>query len=159
MALVYESPFYIAETPDFVSNDRDDGGHIEISPKTKLVNRQALTPKQAIELMRLTSVVGQALATAMNGRGVDIGRINYQDNGNWDIFSKDGPYLHVHVFGRAKSAKVNKYGHALHFPHMDEDPEHYKTFKPLNAEDIQAVRQEIEQLFEALEYQNAAWGL
>ncbi|NCB21134.1 MAG: hypothetical protein EOM88_04455 [Clostridia bacterium] len=45
-----------------------------------MVDRQALEPKLAIELMRLTIVAGEAMTTAMNRRGVDIGRINYYNN-------------------------------------------------------------------------------
>lgn len=159
MALLYESQFYTVEIPKRAIVDREDGGHIEIFPKTRVVNRQALTPQQAIELTRLTSVVGQALATVMNERGVDVGRINYQDNGNWSALSKDGPYLHIHIIGRAKSAKANAYGQALHFPHPKENPEHYRQFKPLNAGDILLIRKEIDRLFDLDKYKDSAWGI
>jgi len=43
--------------------------------------------------MKLTMMVGEAMATALNRRGIDIGRINYQDNGNWGVFGPEGPYL------------------------------------------------------------------
>lgn len=159
MTVVYESKFYIVKIPKTIIIDRDDGGHIEISPKTRLCDRQALTPKQAIELMRLTSVVGQALPTAMKERGIDIGRVNYQDNGNWDVFSKNGPYLHVHILGRAKNAKVNVYGQALNFPHIKENSEYYKNLKPLNADDILLIKREIDRLLDSDAYKNSAWGL
>lgn len=159
MALVYESQFYTVKIPKMPIVDREDGGHIEISPKTRVANRQALAPKQAIELMRLTSVVGQALTTAMNERGVDIGRINYQDNGNWSVLSKDGPHLHIHIIGRAKSAKANAYGQALHFPHPKDNPEHYQNFKPLNTDDVLLVRKEMDRLFDLEKYKDSEWGL
>ena len=159
MTLLYESQFYTVEIPKKAIVDREDGGHIEIFPKTRVVNRQALTPQQAIELMRLTSVVGQALATVMNERGVDVGRINYQDNGNWSALSKDGPYFHMHIIGRAKSAKANVYGQALHFPHPKENPEYYRQFKPLNTDDILLIRKEMDRLFDLDEYKDSAWRL
>lgn len=159
MSLVYESQFYNVEVPKLILVDRDDGGHIEIHPKIKVCNRQDLSPEQSIELARLTSVVGQALDTVMNEKGVDIGRINYQDNGNWDVFSKNGPHLHIHIFGRAKSAKWNVYGKALYFPRVEEKLEYYKNFKPLNADDILSIRKEINRLFTCDEYKNSVWGL
>lgn len=159
MAFIYESQSYFVKVPQFILVDREDGGHIEIHPKTKVPSRQNLTPKQAIELARLTSVVGQAFSTAMNERGVDIGRINYQDNGNWSVLSKGGPNLHIHVVGRAKSAKVNKYGQALHFPHPKEKPQHYKGFKSLNAGDVVLIKKEINRLYNLDEYKDSAWGL
>ena len=135
------------------------GGHIKIFPKERLVRRQDLKPKQAIELMRFTMVVGEAMEIAMNNRGVDIGRINYQDNGNWSVFKPDGPYLHIHLYGRAKSAKIHKYGQACFFPHREEKPNYYKNFKPLNSEDITEIKKEIEKLFQQEKYQDKNWRL
>jgi diadenosine tetraphosphate (Ap4A) HIT family hydrolase len=109
MALIYESPHFTVEAPDRPHIDRKDGGHIVINPKVTVEDRTKLTPEQAKELMKLTMVVGEAMATALNRRGIDIGRINYQDNGNWRA------ELHIHLYGRAKSAVKQPYGTALHF--------------------------------------------
>ena len=84
--------------------------------------------------------------TVMNRHGVDIGRINYQDNGNWGVYKPEGSYLHIHLYGRAKSAKTQKYGQACVFPHIEENPEYYKHSKPLNIDDINAIEKEIERL-------------
>ena len=81
--------------------DRGDGGHIVITPKIPVTDRQQLSAKLAIELIRLTILAGQAMTTVMNTNGVDIGRINYQDNGNWTVFRPEGSFLHVHLYGRA----------------------------------------------------------
>ena len=79
--------------------------------------------KKAIELMRLLIIVGEAMTIVLTKNGIDIGRINYQDNGNWGVFKKEGPYKHFHLYGRAKSAVRQKYGQACHFPHINEKPE------------------------------------
>ncbi len=159
MAIIYESKNFIVEAVEHPHIDRDDGGHIKIYPKVKLVDRQQLSPKFAIELMRLTIVVGEAMTKVMQSHGVDIGRINYQDNGNWSVFKPEGPYLHVHLYGRARSAKIQKYGQAGFFPHRAENPEYYKNFKPLNAEDIKDMKIEIERLLEEEKFSNASWGI
>ena len=157
--MIYESENFFVEAVDKPHVDRDDGGHIKIYPKIRSLNRQQLSPKYAIELMRFTIVVGQAMMKVMNEHGVDIGRINYQDNGNWPVFKPKGSYLHVQLYGRAKSAKIQKYGQACYFPHREEKPEYYENFKSLNKEDIKDMKIEIERLFEEEKFSDSEWGL
>jgi|SRR3989344_3908589 len=159
MAVIYETKNFIVEAVDKPHVDRDDGGHIKITPKVRVVDRQQLSPKLSIELMRLTVLVGEAMTTAMNKRGVDIGRINYQDNGNWTVFKPEGSYLHYHLYGRAKSAKYHKYGEACYFPLREKNPEYYERFKPLNDGDVKEIRKEIERLLKTEKYKNSSWGL
>lgn len=116
-------------------------------------------PPLAIELARLVSVAGQAMTTVLKKAGIDIGRINYQDNGNWTVFKAEGSKLHVHIYGRAKDAKIQKYGQALNFPHKAEYPEFYKDNEPLHEEDIIQIKKEIERLLTEEKYADSAWGL
>ncbi len=156
---IYESPHFIVHAAEKPHIDRNDGGHIVIRPKNKISDRQHLSSIQAIELMRLTIVVGEAMTTVMNAHGVDIGRINYQDNGNWSVFKAEGPALHIHLYGRAKSAKIQPYGQAGYFPHQEERPEFYKDLKPLNEEDVKGIRTEIERLFREDKFSDRTWGI
>ncbi len=156
---IYETRNFLVEAAGKPHIDRDEGGHIVIRPKVGISTRQELFPNQAVELMRLTIVVGEAMTKVMNELGVNIGRINYQDNGNWGVFKSEGPKLHVHLYGRAKNAKIQKYGQACYFPHIDEEPDYYKEFKPLNdATDIKAIKEEIEKLFKEDKFSNRKWG-
>lgn len=107
MAYIYETENFILESHEHPEVDRLEGGHLKISPKIVVEDRTKLTPKQAIELMRLTIAAGEAMIQAMKQIGVDIGRINYQDNGNRI------PELHIHLYGRAKDAKMQKYGNPI----------------------------------------------
>ncbi len=157
--IIFESENFNVVTYDEPHVSREDGGHIVISPKVRIVDRQALSAALAVELMRLTIVTGEAMETVMNARGVDIGRINYQDNGNWSVFKPEGPFLHVHLYGRAKSAKVHKYGQACFFQHKAEKPEYYEAFNPLNEEDVSAIREEMERLFSLEKYSDFEWKL
>jgi len=159
MAIIYQTKNFIVEAVEKPHVDREDGGHIKIYPKVRLLDRQHLSPKHAIELMRLTIVMGQAMTKVMNEHGVDIGRINYQDNGNWTVFKPEGSYLHIHLYGRAKSAKVQKYGQACYFPHKEENPKYYKNFKPLNEEDIKDIGIEIKRLFKEEKFSDSEWGI
>jgi hypothetical protein len=78
--------------------------------------------------------------------GVDIGRINYQDNGNWS------PQLHIHLYCRAKDAKMQKYGEPIISGHK-------KEYKPLTLGDIKLIQEEIEKLFKLEKYSDSVWGL
>jgi diadenosine tetraphosphate (Ap4A) HIT family hydrolase len=157
--VVFETANFVVEAVTQPLVDRDDGGHLVINPKIRIETIQQLTPLQAIELTRLTMVVGEALTMAMNKQGVDIGRINYQDNGNWGVFKPDGPYCHIHIYGRAKSAKYQKYGQALHFPHREEQPSFYEHLKPLNLQDIKSIGEEIVRLLGQEKYSDKNWRL
>ena len=116
-----------------------------------------MSPKLTRELMKLTVLVGEAMISAMNGRGVDIERINYQDMGNWSVFKSDGPYFHYHLYGRAKSAKYQKYGESVYLPLRAEHPEFYARFKPLNDGDVAEIRKEIERLLKTEKYKDGEW--
>jgi diadenosine tetraphosphate (Ap4A) HIT family hydrolase len=159
MTIIYESTNFIVEIPDKPLVDRNDGGHIIITPKIKVVDRQQLTPLLAIELMRLTIVTGQAMTEVMNEHGVNIGRINYQDNGNWSVFTAARPYLHIHLYGRAISAKYQKYGQACYFPDINDTPAYYKNFKPLMPLDITSIGLHIKQLMSEAKYSDLMWRL
>ena len=159
MALIYETDDFTVEAVEKPHITREDGGHIKITPKVRCATRQGLSPKQAVELMRLTVVAGEAMTNAMNRRGVDIGRINYQDNGNWTVFKPEGPYLHIHLYGRAKSGKIQKYGQSCHFPHREENPEFYENNKPLNDGDVKEIKAEIEKLLKQKKYSDSEWKL
>lgn len=152
MSIIYKSENFLvvgAEKPDV---DRKDGGHIDIYPKARVSTRQELSTELATELMKLTMVVGEAMTKVLIEHGVDIGRINYQDNGNWTVFSPEGPMLHVHIYGRAKSAKTQAYGQALRFPHRDTNPEFYESNKRLTQEDIEAISEEVRKLLRSEKY-------
>jgi hypothetical protein len=97
------------------------------------------------------------MAKGMNNRGVDIGRINYQDNGNWSVFKPEGPYLHIHLYGRAKSAKIQKYGDATNFPQRETG--FYDENEPLNDSDIAEIKKQIEEISKQEKYQDSNWNV
>ncbi len=64
--------FYIqAASRPFI--DRSEGGHVYIFPKVAVRDRTQLSPELAVEYMKLSMVVGEALKSAMARRGVDVG--------------------------------------------------------------------------------------
>ena len=147
MALVFESKHFGITVPERPHVSRSDGGHLIINPKVPVEDRTRLTREQAIELVKLTMVAGEAMKTVLTRRGVEIGRINYQDNGNWRH------ELHVHLYGRALAAKLQPYGHALAFPATREDfLREMGDLEPLNDGDVAGLRAEIERLLATEKY-------
>lgn len=149
MTIVYEAQHFVLRTLDQPHVSREDGGHIVIDPKVAVEDRTKLSREQAIELVKLTMAGGEAMKTVLSRKGVDIGRINYQDNGNWR------PELHVHLYGRARGATLQPYGHALAFPPTREAFRNTMgNLEPLHAEDIAALRDEIARLLASDRYRD-----
>ena len=146
MAFIYETKNFVVESHERPEIDRLEGGHIKISPKIEIEDRTQLTSKQAIELMRLTIITGVAMKKGMKKSGVNIGRINYQDNGNWT------PHLHIHLYGRAVDARIQKFGEPIIDGHRDE-------YKQLNSEDVENIRTEIVNEFKLDKFSDTSWRL
>lgn len=133
MVLIYETKNFLLESHEHPEIDRSEWWHMKISPKTPIVDRTYLTPDQAIELIKFTILAGKAMVAWLQTRGISIGRINYQDNGNRT------PSFHIHFYGRATTACIQRYGDPL-------VPGHNPQFKPLDEYDIAAIRQACESL-------------
>ncbi len=138
--LVLESKHYLVITPEQPHVSRGDGGHLIINPKVAVVDRTQLDRERAVDLMKLTMVAGEAMTTVLTRRGIDIGRINYQDNGNWR------PELHVHLYGRARGATMQPFGHYLALPLTAEAFRAQAPLQPLTADDVAALREEMTRL-------------
>ena len=146
MLVILETKNFIVRSSEHPLVDRLDGGHIVIVPKAPVEDRTKLSPEIAKEVMKLTMVVGEAMITALKKRGIDIGRINYQDNGNWT------PTFHIHLFGRAKSATRQKYGEALYLPKRETG--FYKNCNQLNEDDVAEIKKEVERIMTSEKYRN-----
>lgn len=155
--LVYETDNFILEAVEKPHVTRLDGGHLKITPKHRFADRLELPPRLAVEMAWLTMIAGDAMTTGLRKRGIDIGLINYQDNKNWGVFSPEGPHLHVHLYGRAKNAMIQKYGDACTFPHRETG--FYDNFEPLNNDDIIAIQKMLHLLLEQEKYQKSNWHL
>ena len=155
MALIYQTDNFIVEAPEKPLVTRSDGGHITITPKQRVADRTLLSPKLAVELMYLTLLVGEAMTTGLINRGIDIGRINYQDNGNWGVFKPEGPYLHYHLYGRARDARIHKFGEACYFPFRETG--FYDQFEALNEDDMAVIQKQIKTLLPLGKYNFQNW--
>jgi diadenosine tetraphosphate (Ap4A) HIT family hydrolase len=149
MALIFESEHFQIITPESPHVSRSDGGHLIVNPKVTVEDRTRLSREKAIELMKLTMVAGAAMKSVLTQSGIDIGRINYQDNGNWRH------ELHVHLYGRARGAKIQIYGHPLMLPPTrDAFKQQMGNLEPLTADDVAALGAEIVRLLGTEKYQD-----
>lgn len=94
---------------------------------------------------------------AMKDRGLEIERINYQENGNWSYLDGTKPTFHLHLYGRTRNAKSQKWGEALYFPNPTTS--FYDDFEPFNDEDIQAIKNEISRLENTEKYIISNWNI
>lgn len=158
MATIYETENFIVESHEKPFVSRTDGGHIRIKIKDESVtDRTKLNPKQAIEFMRLTMIVGESFERAMNNRAIPVVKINYQDMGNWAAKTNTKPFLHMHVFGRSKEAIKQPWPESVYLP--DRGTGFYERFEPLNEEDRDEILKQINNFLKVDKYSDEAWGL
>ncbi len=158
MAQIYQTENFIIESHEKPFISRSDGGHILIRIKdNSIIDRTKLTPSVAIELMRLTMIVGEAMEKGLNNRGIKVVKLNYQDMGNWAYRTGDKPFLHIHLFGRALDAKNQVFPESVYLP--DRSTGYYDKFEPLNNEDILEIQKQVEILLQQEKYQPSVWGL
>lgn len=156
--VIYETENFIVAVPRVPHIPRTDGGHIWIRAKNRYFeSRKDLEPSLAIEVMRLTMLVGEAMQKAMKNRKINIEKINYQENGNWAYQKKQKPTFHIHLYGRTKEAVTQKWGEALVFPNKSTG--FYNNFEPFNKEDIQEIIKEIKNIEKEEKYSNKSWNI
>lgn len=155
---IYQTKNFIVEAHQNPFVSRNEGGHIRIRVKNKdVIDRTKLNPIEAIELMRLTMIVGEAFEIAMNRVGIKVVKINYQDMGNWAYKENKLPFLHIHIFGRVTNAIKQPWPESLYLP--DRKTGFYDEFESLNKDDILIIKEEIERIFIEDRYQDTNWHL
>lgn len=143
---------------------RENGGHVVITPKKRYAHRNEMPLHLGTALMHLTMVVGEAVTKVMKRKGLNVIRINYQDNGNWaykPAFNKP-PHLHVHLYVRTKGEshpnkdkRFQAFPEALVFPPPESG--YYKDFQKLTEEDCLDIKNEFENLLSANKYKNVGF--
>ena len=77
--VIWESRYGALCVPKEPHIPREDGGHLWIRLRDRAPdNRVKLSPAEAIDVMRLSMMAGEAMVAAMEKRGIYIALINYQ---------------------------------------------------------------------------------
>jgi diadenosine tetraphosphate (Ap4A) HIT family hydrolase len=144
--LVYEDKDFQVSSPELPLNDRNDGGHLILTKKTKVTDRSDMTYQEAIDFMRISMAVGKAMYEVLG-----IERMNYEDLGNWGIDDPGGAKMHLHFFGRAIEQIHQIRGH-----HMFLYPKGHKIYRghlePFNDNDLMKLRAKIEDILKGEKY-------
>ena len=94
-----------------------DGGHLIAFPHRHVTDRRRLDPLEATAV-DLCSLIAAELLRLVFGADWQ----NYQENGNWGV--ADSPisqhHMHLHIYGRSRSAVEQPFGEALRFPSRSE---------------------------------------
>ena len=154
--VIYETKNFVGAVPVKPDIPRMDGGHIWIRAKERYFeSRIEFEPEMAIEVMRMTMLLGEAMINGMKNRGIVIERINYQENGNWAYQDGLKPTFHIHLYGRVKNSKTQVFGEALNFPNKATG--FYENFEALNEKDIAEIKKQIQYLEMLPKYDIANW--
>ncbi|MCA9487074.1 HIT domain-containing protein [Candidatus Woesearchaeota archaeon] len=144
MLIIFETDNFVVEAHERPEISREEGGHIKITPKKEYSDRTELSPEVALEMMWLSVLCGEAMKLGLKKQGIELGRINYQENGNWK------PHLHLHLYGRAKGASKQKFGDPLL-------PGHKPGYEALNEGDRKSIREEIGNLLLQEKFKKGNW--
>lgn len=161
MPVIIEAKDIIVQASDKPLHSRENGGHIIIAPTQSYEQHYDLPPKLAAELTHMSMLVGEAATNVLRDKGIDVIRINYQENGNWAY--KPGwtsePNVHLHMFIRASGEKhpdndsrFQAFPEALAFPPPETN--YYDHFVPLTEEDCADIKSEMEHLAQNNKYQS-----
>jgi hypothetical protein len=166
MPHILETEHFIAQAHDKPHHSRENGGHVKITPKDQYASRQDLPLPLATELIHLSMVLGEAVTNVMRSKGLDVVRINYQDNGNWSYKEsmKKDPILHLHLYVRCWGEKhptddprFQPFPEALVFPPYESG--YYEKFQSLTEEDCHDIRTEFVKLLASEKYNDVDFSL
>jgi len=160
----------ILETKDFLvlgsdrpHHDRNNGGHAKVLPKLAYSDRTEMPIGLYIVMMELVLITGEAIIKVMRQKGIDVVRINYQDNGNWSYFPQiqKQPHIHIHLYVRSNGEKhptgdprFHAFPEALYLPFIGHHPDYYESFQPYSQEDCLDFKNEILRLLTTDKYKD-----
>jgi diadenosine tetraphosphate (Ap4A) HIT family hydrolase len=151
---LFSSTAGVVMLPDFVLNDRVDGGHLVVNPSRDVWERSELTFDELARWSALIAATGWAMLTVLPQ--LANGCLNYWEAGNWSLHDgaepagpkvvRDHRRVHAHVIGRSRTARSDawQWGEAPQFPRFDERVEWAARFTPLNSGECAAIAQHID---------------
>lgn len=140
--IVYESDSFTLKTAEKPHIDLHDGGHMVLIPKRSgLYDITQLSNQELRELAWFQKHWVIAMIKTFTQAWIEMDMVNIQINGNWSAHKPlENRLFHVHFYGRAKWAKVQKYGESLNFPSDKKFPEFYTNNMRISAEIINHMR-------------------
>ena len=145
---IWETEHFVLDASVHPHVSREFGGHLIISGREDVYpDRTAFSMEEGAEVMRLSMMAGEAFVAGMAKQGIEIARINYQENGNWAFLKPNPkPFFHIHLYARSLDNPDQPWGEALQFPDPTAGKAYYDRCVPLTPEDCAAIRRELERL-------------
>ncbi|MES2945514.1 MAG: hypothetical protein V4772_21820 [Pseudomonadota bacterium] len=135
--------------PGKVLCDRQDGGHLIVTPPREVWERSCLNPLEIARWSLLVAATGRAMLDVLPV--LRDGCINYWEAGNWALHEMAEPVgiktpilhrrVHLHVFGRSRLASHAdwRWGESPKFPDFADSGSWSARFFALNPAECEAV--------------------
>jgi GNAT superfamily N-acetyltransferase len=135
--------------PPLVLVDRNDGGHLVVTPPRNVWERSELTRDELTQWSCLVAATGRAMIDALPQ--LADGCINYWEAGNWALNDQATPpgrkhprqhrVVHMHLLGRSPNASDPswRWGEAPRFPDFINREAWAARFNPLTPSECQRV--------------------
>jgi GNAT superfamily N-acetyltransferase/diadenosine tetraphosphate (Ap4A) HIT family hydrolase len=145
--------------PIFVLVSRQDGGHLIVNPARDVWERSELTRDELTQWSFLVAATGRAMLDVLPQ--LESGCLNYWEAGNWALHDDAEPRgrkaprvhrrVHLHLLGRSPRAADPSWlwGEAPRFPAFADRLAWAANFKPLTADECDAVVERTVQLLKS----------
>jgi len=148
--VIYKGAGGAVVLPKTVFLDRTDGGHLIINPPKTVWERSELPALDLAHWGFLVAAIGRAMIDVLPQ--LEGGCVNYFEAGNWALNEAAPPKgqkkrapdhrrVHMHVFGRSRSAKHPswRWGEAPRLPDYKDRKHWMANFAPLEAAECKAI--------------------
>ena len=147
--ILYEGKHHSLFFPAVPMVYREDGGHVILLPKRHVTDVSFFTNEEAHEYMVFYMAAGKLMYDIVPTFGIDLGRVNYHDNGNLEADKKIGAHQHLHFYGRARSARHQKWKDNLVFPSFDPQNSYFKSATSFTESEKNILREKFIALYKS----------
>jgi len=148
--VIYKSAGGTVVVPKMVFLDRADGGHLIVNPPRDVWEQSELSAIELAHWCFLIGAIGRAMIDVLPQ--LEDGCVNYFEAGNWALNDAAPPKgkpkrapdhrrVHMHVFGRSRSAKHPswRWGEAPRLPDYRDRKQWAAHFAPLEKKECDAI--------------------
>lgn len=136
---IYESKHTKIALPKRPHVTREDGGHLVVYPKRRVKEIYELDKDELLDCFLTVSILSAAMKDVLAKNDIIIENFNIQDNGNWSFLKNEELALHIHIYGRTKANKYQKFGEALYLPYAEDNPKFYDRNLPIEDGELQEI--------------------
>ena len=144
---LHEGKFFTLFFPQVPMVYREDGGHLILIPNRHVVDVRFFSLQESDEYIKFMKVASTIMYDFLPTIGIDVGRINYHDNGNLEADKVIGAHQHLHIFGRSRVSVNQVWKDYLRFPAWSSDEQYYKNSTHFDSSEKDKIRLAFKLLF------------